>query len=85
MAAPNYITNLRKLGFRSFGEFWDEGYDYQQGVQRVESIKCIIDDLGQLESKQLQVIHEQMTPILEHNYKTYKELTPKKILSVFKI
>ena len=85
MAAPNYITNLRKLGFRSFGQFWNEEYDYQQGVQRVESIKCIIDNLGQLDSKQLQIIHEQMTPILEHNYKTYTELTPKKILSFFKI
>ena len=83
MAAPNYIKNLRRLGFRSFGEFWDEGYDYQQGVQRVESIKCIIDNLGQLDSKQLQNMYQQMLPILEHNYKIYHELKPDKILSTF--
>jgi len=83
MAAPNYIKNLRRLGFRSFGEFWDEGYDYQQGVQRVESIKCIIDNLGQLDSKQLQNMYQDMSSILDHNYKIYHELTPDKIFSTF--
>jgi len=39
MAAPNYIVNLRKLGFRTFQKWWDESYDYQQGMQRIESIK----------------------------------------------
>jgi hypothetical protein len=83
MAAPNYITNLRKLGFRSFGEFWDEGYDYQQGVQRVESIKCIIDDLAKLDKKQLEDMYQDMSSILDHNYKIYHELTGKKIISTF--
>ena len=83
MAAPNYIKNLRRLGFRSFGQFWDEGYDYQQGVQRVESIKCIIDNLGQLDSKQLQDMYQDMSSILDHNHKIYHELTPDKIFSTF--
>ena len=42
MSSPNYINNLQRLGFRSFGKFWDESYDYQQGVQRLESIQNII-------------------------------------------
>ena len=85
MAAPNYIKNLHKLGFQSFGKFWDEGYDYQQGVQRVESIQRITDDLAKLDHEQLQNMYQRMTPILDHNYKTYMELTPEKILSFFKI
>ena len=85
MAAPNYIKNLRRLGFRSFGEFWDESYDYQQGIQRVESIQRIIDDLAKLTQEQLQNLYQKMTPILEHNYKTYIELSPSIIKSVFKI
>jgi hypothetical protein len=85
MAAPNYIKNLHKLGFRSFGKFWDEGYDYQQGVQRVESIQRITDDLAKLDHEQLQNMYQRMTPILDHNHKTYMELTPEKILSFFKI
>ena len=83
MAAPNYIKNLRRLGFRSFGRFWDEGYDYQQGVQRIQSIQRIIDDLAKLNRKQLEDMYQQMQPILEYNYKTYMETTPEKILSTF--
>lgn len=83
MSAPNYIKNLRRLGFRSFGQFWDESYDYQQGVQRVESIQRIIDDLAKLTQDQLQNLYQKMTPILEHNYKTYMLLTTDKIKSVF--
>lgn len=83
MAAPNYIKNLRRLGFRSFGQFWDESYDYQQGIQRVESIQRIIDDLAKLTQDQLQNLYQKMTPILEHNYKTYMLLTTDKIKSVF--
>jgi hypothetical protein len=85
MAAPNYIKNLRRMGFRSFGQFWDEGYDYQQGVQRVESIQRITDDLAKLDRKQLEDMYQQMRPVVEHNYNVYKALTGEKILSVFKV
>jgi len=83
MAAPNYIKNLHKLGFQSFGEFWDESYDYQQGVQRVESIQRIMDDLAKLDKKQLEDMYQDMSSILDHNYKIYHELTGKKIISTF--
>ena len=84
MGAPNYIKNLRRLGFRSFGQFWDEGYDFQQGVQRVESIQRITDDLAKLNHKQLQNMYQQMRPILDHNHDVYKALTGEKILKCFK-
>ena len=83
MAAPNYIKNLHRLGFRSFGQFWDEGYDYQQGVQRVESIQRITDDLAKLDHKQLQNMYQDMSSILDHNHKIYHELMPDKIFSTF--
>lgn len=83
MASPNYIKNLRRLGFKSFSQFWDESYDYQQGVQRVESIQSIIDELARLPINELQIMYEEMSPILEHNYKTYHSLTCKIISSTF--
>ena len=83
MASPNYIKNLRSIGFKSFSKFWDESYDYQQGVQRIESIQIIIDDLAKLPMNELQNMYDEMLPILEHNHKTYQELIPDKIVSVF--
>ena len=85
MASPNYIKNLRRLGFRSFGQFWDESYDHQQGVQRVESIQRITDDLARLDYKQLEDMYQQMRPVLDHNHNVYRALTGGKILSVFKM
>jgi hypothetical protein len=83
MAAPNYIKNLRRLGFKSFSQFWNEGYDYQQGLQRIQSIQSIINDLARLPINELQNMYEEMEPILEHNQKTYMELTQSKVRSVF--
>ena len=83
MAAPNYIKNLHKLGFRSFSQFWDESYDYQQGVQRVHSIQHIIDELARLPINELRDMYQEMSPILEHNYKTYHSLTGNVISSKF--
>jgi hypothetical protein len=85
MAAPNYIKNLHKLGFQSFGKFWDEAYDYQQGVQRVDSIQSIIDDLARLPMDELQKMYKEMVTILDHNHKTFYELTPEKILTAFSV
>jgi hypothetical protein len=83
MASPNYIKNLHKLGFRSFSRFWDESYDYQQGVQRVHSIQSIIDNLAKLDNGKLKDMYQQMSPILEHNHKIYHELTGNDIASKF--
>ena len=83
MASPNYIKNLHSLGFKSFSQFWDESYDYQQGVQRTESIQNIIDELARLPINELRDMYQEMSPILEHNYKTYHSLTGKNISSKF--
>jgi hypothetical protein len=83
MATPNYIKNLRRLGFKSFSQFWDESYDYQQGVQRIESMQLIIDDVAKLDNAQLKNMYQEMLPILEHNYTTYHSLTGTKISSMF--
>ena len=83
MSSPNYIKHLRKLGFRTFEKFWDESYDYQRGLQRVLSIQKIIDDIAKLDRQGLAQMYQDMLPILEHNYKTYHELTSNKILKAF--
>ena len=83
MAAPNYLKHLRRLGFKTFGNFWDESYDYQQGVQRIVSMQKIIDNVAKLDKQGLTDMYQKMLPILEHNYKTYHELTVNKITSTF--
>ena len=83
MSAPNYLENLRRLGFQTFDDFWDESYDYLQGIQRIVAIQKIIDDVGKLEKQDILDMYQKMSPILEHNYKTYHGLTVDKIRSTF--
>lgn len=83
MASQNYIGNLRKLGFKSFNKFWDEKYDHLQGMQRAQSIQNIIDNIGRLGKTQIENMYREMSPILEHNYITYKNLSDDKILEAF--
>jgi hypothetical protein len=83
IAAPKYIKNLKRLNFRSFRRWWNEDYDDQQGLRRIESIQRIIDDLASLPEKQLNDLYKEMQPTLEYNQKLYMETTGHKIQSVF--
>ena len=79
----NFLSNLKKLGFKTFDHFWSETYDSMQGKERLHELKRIIDIIMSMEIKQLDQMYQKMLPILEHNYKVYNEMTHKKIMEVF--
>ena len=70
----NFILNLRKLGFKTFDRWWDEGYseDYTDG-QVVHMIRNI-DYLAGLSTKQLSAMYEEMKPVLDHNHEVFMKL-----------
>jgi hypothetical protein len=39
----HFLNNLRGLGFRTYGECWDESYDQYQGQDRWNKIRQVID------------------------------------------
>ena len=80
----NFLKNLRKLGFKTFGKFWSEEYDDFSGVLRVLAIKKLINNLSKLTVNQLNEIYISMTDILENNYRVYKELQPNSIFDQLK-
>jgi hypothetical protein len=41
----HFLNNLRGLGFRTYGECWDESYDQYQGPDRWNRIRYVIDDI----------------------------------------
>jgi hypothetical protein len=38
----NYLTNLKKLGFKTFDSVWDEDYDNYSGPERWQKIKPVV-------------------------------------------
>lgn len=69
-----YLKNLREMGFRTFSEWWSEGYDEDDpGTSWFEIIK-IVDDLARKPQEELTKMIDEMQPILEHNRSRFLEL-----------
>jgi hypothetical protein len=60
----NYLARLRDLGFKTWGNIWNEDYDQLVGPARWQAIRQVIDDL--ITQDQLQ-LYQKCLPIVQHN------------------
>lgn len=78
------LKRLHKLGFKTFGEFWDESYDDEiEYEKRFNKVKEIINWVASKDLSELTDIYNKMIPIFEHNkqvLKTIKQLNEKLVL-----
>ena len=63
----NLIPNLRRLGFETFHEFWDEGYSEDPPDCQVRAIITTVQTLAKKTRKELEDMYSAMLPKLEHN------------------
>jgi hypothetical protein len=70
----NFIKNFRKLGFKTFDNWWDEGYSEDHADCQVRSIISIVDRLSTLSMTELQEMYESMIPTLNHNLEVFMNL-----------
>lgn len=73
----NYLKNLKELGFKTFNNWWDEGYDDDPADWSIHEITKVIDQLSTLSSNDLRRIYNEMEPVLEHNKHRLLELANK--------
>jgi len=85
MGARNHLANLRKLGFKTFNQFWDEGYDEYPMQHRIWEIEKLLNTISQWPQSKLVQVLEEMQPILDHNYEVFTQLTHKKIMDTFDV
>lgn len=78
-----FLENLRKLGFKTFNDFWDEGYDDYSDGERILQIESLLESIAAWPIEKCQQLLVEMGPILEHNYRVFTTLTTKKIAEVF--
>jgi hypothetical protein len=70
-AAAGTLAHLRRYGFRTFNDFWDESYDNEPDPQlRFLSCCRILKKLHLMSQEQIKTMYFQMLPILEHNRNT---------------
>lgn len=72
----NFLKNLRKLGFQTFSNYWDENYDTDGQILGTKIILDNINRLSKMSTVELKKMYDDMKPILEHNYSAMMELTP---------
>lgn len=69
LAGQENLAYLREYGFKTFGDYWDEGYDtIADPSERVGAVVKIIEDLSNLTHTQQQNMRKDMQPIIEHNF-----------------
>jgi len=71
----NFLPRLRKLGFKTFHQWWDEGYSEDPEGWQLTEIPKILDCLSQLSIGELESMYADMQPTIEHNYNLLMSLT----------
>jgi hypothetical protein len=79
----NFLRNLKKLGFKTFATWWDEGYDEDPVGHQLVEIKKILDFLSAKTLAELQQMYQEMHETLEHNYQIAINLTNKDFKKIY--
>ena len=66
-AAPNFLTNLKKLGFKTFDILWDESYDALEGPPRYHAMMAIVQSVCEMSRNQQLELYAQSRNICQHN------------------
>lgn len=74
VAPPYTLKYMHELGYKSFGDFWDEGYDLEEDhLVRTEKIVEIMDYISGLSLDECHALYLKMWPILQYNYRVLAE------------
>jgi len=66
----NSIKWLNRIGFKTFGKWWDESYDnIEDPTARMDLVCKLLVDLTKISTDKWIKIYEEMESVLKHNYK----------------
>lgn len=68
LSTPYFLENLKRLGFKTFSDFWDEDYDeILDSTERMNRVIQIIEEINSRSLEDLEKMYLEMIPILKHN------------------
>ena len=73
----HYLRNLHELGFKTFDNWWDEEYDTDPDLGRLQTIKNNIDWIAEQDVPTIEQWYREMEEILAHNHNRVKYLMAK--------
>lgn len=70
-----YINRLKKLGFRTFSDWWDEGYNEDPYEIQTDAIEQNLETLSKMKLDDLHAMYQDMLPVLSHNRERLRDFT----------
>jgi hypothetical protein len=68
VGSKNSLAQLRSFGFKTFGNFWDEGYDTLEcAANRIDKIVENLKILSMLSQTDIDKLYKEMLSILDYN------------------
>lgn len=68
-----YLKHLRAMGFKTFGDYWDESYDYD-GWYGIRTIQENLKRISAMSDSELTEMYSDMKPILQYNRDMFMDL-----------
>lgn len=69
IGAPFALKAMREMGFKTFNEFWDEGYDEMKDhVLRMKRIVEICEEISRWDAEKILDFKRRVKEIVDHNY-----------------
>lgn len=69
LAAPGSLKHVQDMGFKTFGEFWDESYDQETDHNtRFEKIIDVVKTVASWDDNKMEEFSHKVKPILDHNF-----------------
>lgn len=79
----NTVKNIRRLGFQTFDQWWDEGYSEDPDDCQVAPMIKVIEQLSRMSDTQLETMYNEMLPVLYHNRDLALSITEQEITKAF--
>ena len=74
MGPSGYLSNLQRMGFKTFNQWWDESYDEYSNYTRILKIKELLDKIFTWDQDKLHQTLNEMLDILEYNRQHLQKL-----------
>jgi hypothetical protein len=84
ISTPKYLDYLKKLGFKTFSNWWDESYDLQiNDSKRKKMIEKIILEISKWDIKKCESVYKEMIPIIKHNQNILKHISENRVSDTY--
>jgi hypothetical protein len=86
VSTPRYLANIKKIGFKTFDQWWDESYDDEvDDSKRFKKLQNTILQISEWNLEECERVYAEMLPTLIHNQNLVKELSDFKVSNTYNL